>query len=218
MSDPPITAQVAAPSPIYRRGIAAVLVENDVHVVASVADGNELLAAGATDVVVAHLELPGIGEAMRELKMREHRTRVVLLLGSSEGATVDTALRYGSDALVLEDASAAELLTAAHAVMCDRGWISSGLAPAVLRQARSGIARRSTLDATAGLLSRREREVLVLVAAGLSNRQIAHRLFIAENTVKNHVRHILAKLELSSRVEATLYAVSVGLVGSGDLG
>ena len=58
----------------------------------------------------------------------------------------------------------------------------------------------------------------MLVAAGHSNRQIAHRLFIAENTVKNHVRHILAKLELSSRVEATLYAVSVGLVGAEELG
>ncbi len=65
MSDRPITAQVAAPSPIYRRGIAAVLVENGVHVVASAADGHERLGAEATDVVVGHRELPGIGEAMR---------------------------------------------------------------------------------------------------------------------------------------------------------
>lgn len=212
-----MTAQVAAPSPIYRRGISAVLVENGIHVVASAADGTELLAAEATDVVVAHLELPQIGDAMRELAARSRRTRVILLLGSSEDPTVDAALRLGPAAMLLQDASPAELIAAAHAVMSERGWIASGLATAVLRQARSGIARRRTIDATAGLLSRREREVLVLVAAGHSNRQIAHRLFIAENTVKNHVRHILAKLELSSRVEATLYAVSVGLVGAGDL-
>lgn len=208
--------QVAAVSPIYRRGIAAVLQEYDVHVAAPVADGDELLAAGDADVVLAQAQLPGLPGAMRGLQARSDRARVILLLASDESLDVGAALRHSPAGLLLQDAGSEEFLAAVQAAAAGWGWVSAALVPEVLRLAVTGAFRQSIGDVTAGVLSRREREVLILVATGRSNRRVAAELFIAENTVKNHVRHILAKLGLSSRVEATLYAVSIGLVDSGE--
>lgn len=216
VSDQQITVQVAAAGPIYRRGIAAVLLEDGIDVVASAADGDELAGAEAADVTVAQLELPGLAAAMRERTARGARGRIVLLLASAEPEVTTSALRHGPAALLLHDAGPDELLSAVRAVAAGSGWISGGLVSTVLGQARSGAVRESIARTASGSLSPREREVLVLVAAGHSNRAVAAELFIAENTVKNHVRHILAKLELSSRVEATLYAVSTGLIDSAD--
>lgn len=216
MSDQQITVQVAAASPIYRRGIAAVLQERGMEVVASAADGTALSAARPADVVLVQPELPGLVGALRALSTVPDRPKVILLVGPAEPLAVGAALRHGPAGLLLQDAGADEFEAAVQAVSGGGGWISAALVPLVLPLAVSGALRAAIEDSAAGTLSRREREVLVLVASGHSNRKVASELFIAENTVKNHVRKILEKLDLNSRVEATLWAVSTGLIDSNE--
>ncbi len=208
--------QVAAASPIYRRGIAAVLQERGMEVVAAAADGDELSAAVAADVVLVQPELPGLVGALRALSTIPNRPKMIMLVGPAEPLAVGAALRHGPAGLLLQDAGADEFEAAVRSVSAGGGWISAPLVPLVMPLAVAGALRAAIEDSAAGTLSRREREVLALVASGHSNRKVAAELFIAENTVKNHVRKILEKLNLSSRVEATLWAVSTGLVDSNE--
>ena len=206
-----------AASSVYRRGIAGVLGDAGMTVVASVEGQADLVAApGPADVALVDVGLPGL---MPFIGGRSGGPRVLLLVSSADDADVILGLRHRPDGLLSRDAAPEEFVAAVTAVAHRGVWVSPGLLDTVLGLATSAAVRRGVASSAGDRhrhLSPREREVLALVAAGHSNRGVAAQLFIAENTVKNHMRSILEKLGLGSRVEATLYAVSTGMVGSAD--
>lgn len=213
MDDQQITATVVAAQPMFRHGVVAVLRERGIKIetAGSFADGTALSADDPADVVLVELGVAGVGNALQTFGP-QFTSRVILLLPSNEQRIVAEALQFPCAGLLLRDVADHELQSAVLAVATGSGWISPQLVRCVQRFAVAGALGQRAADAGSHALTRREREVLVLVAGGHSNRRIAADLFIAENTVKNHVRSILEKLDLGGRVEATRYAVAVGLV------
>lgn len=208
VDDVQITVAVVSAHPMYRRGIVAALREHDIETVRSVADGNELSATDRFDVVLIELGLPGV-----QTVLSYAGSRTIIVLPTNRPQAVQEAVRVQCAGLLRRDVAAEELRAAVLAVAGGTGWISPILATSVIALAAAdGADNQPAAHRQLASITRREREVLVQVAAGHSNRRIAAELFISENTVKNHVRSILEKLDLRSRVEATRYAVAVGLV------
>jgi RNA polymerase sigma factor (sigma-70 family) len=214
----PIRVLLVDDHAVVRRGLHAYLaLVDDVTVVGEAANGRqalehiaELEAAGqAPDVVLMDLlmpELDGIA-ATAALKERWPCIEVVALTSFIEEDKVHGALQAGASGYLLKDAAADEIAAAIRAAQ--QGEMH--LDPAVARQLTRAL-RAPTLHDVAEPLTERERAVLVLVAQGLANKQIASQLGISERTVRTHVSNILGKLGLASRTQAALYAVREGLV------
>jgi DNA-binding NarL/FixJ family response regulator len=200
-----IRVLVADDHAVVRRGLATLLATtNDLELVCTASDGAEaveLAVASDADVVVMDLSMPEVDGVMatRELASRAPSCRVLVLTSFSDQSRVCDALRAGADGYLLKHAEPEEILDGIRAVV--RG--GSPLDPAAARilldtsRARSG---------AADMLTAREREVLVLVEAGLNNRQIARKLDIAERTVKSHLHNIFQRLGVTHRTEAALWA------------
>ena len=203
---------------LVRAGFRAILdAREDLEVVAEAADGNEAVAAVAEhrpDVVLMDIRMPsqdGIA-ATRRIVQAGGPARVIMLTTFDLDDLVVAALRAGASGFLLKDAQAAELV---HAVRVVAGG-DALLAPAVTRRLLDRFAAVAVAPAGAAAalkeLTPREREVLELVAAALSNAEIAQRLVISDVTVKAHISAILRKLELRDRVQAVVFAYDVGLV------
>jgi DNA-binding NarL/FixJ family response regulator len=199
---------------LFRRGLAMLLAaEDDIDLVGEAADGHEataLAAAVAPDVILMDVRMPqqsGI-EACIEIKSVVPSAKIVMLTMSDEEADLYDAIRNGASGYLLKDASIEQVAEAVRVVAEGQSLISPSMAVKLIEEfkaiSRSGDGKD---DALAPRLTPRELEVLNLVAHGLANRDIAKELFISENTVKNHVRNILEKLQLHSRMEAVMYAV-----------
>jgi two-component system NarL family response regulator len=135
-------------------------------------------------------------------------TKILMLTVSDEEDDLYEAIKAGANGYLLKEISAEEVAGAIHAVMQGQSLISPSMASKLLAEFNSlarQAAEREQLPAP--VLTARELEVLKLVARGMSNKDVADELFISENTVKNHVRNILEKLHLHSRMEAVMYAV-----------
>jgi two-component system NarL family response regulator len=190
----------------------------DLTVVGEAGDGEEALrqvAALAPDVVLMDVRMPGIGgiEATRRVAIDVPSARIVMLTVSDEDQDLYEAVKAGAVGYLLKEVSIEEVADAVRTVVTGQSLISPSMASKLLNEF-SALARRVDDRAVpAGpRLTERETDVLKLLARGLSNRVIADRLDIAENTAKNHVRSILEKLQLHSRTEAALYAVRERLV------
>jgi DNA-binding NarL/FixJ family response regulator len=203
---------------LVRTGFRAILdAREDLEVVAEAADGNEAVVAVAEhrpDVVLMDIRMPsqdGIA-ATRQIVQSGASARVIMLTTFDLDDLVVAALRAGASGFLLKDAQAAELV---HAVRVVAGG-DALLAPAVTRRLldRFATVALAPADASAALavLTPRELQVLELVAAALSNAEIAQRLVISDVTVKAHVSAILRKLDLRDRVQAVVLAYDVGLV------
>ena len=201
---------------VVRRGLRGYLeLVEDMEIVAEAADGQAALdvVAGlaaegrAPDVVLMDLVMPGTDgvTATRLLTQRYDGVAVVAMTSYSEVHRIRGALEAGASGYLLKDADADEVVNGIR--RAHRGEMPLG--SAVSRQ----LARAFRASGGSGVeaLTAREREVLVLVAAGLSNRELAHRLSISERTARTHVSSILDKLGLRSRTQAALYAVQQGL-------
>jgi DNA-binding NarL/FixJ family response regulator len=199
---------------LFRRGLAMLLAaEDDIDLVGEAADGHEataLAAAVAPDVILMDVRMPqqsGI-EACIEIKSVVPTAKIVMLTMSDEEADLYDAIRNGASGYLLKDASIDQVAEAVRVVAEGQSLISPSMAVKLLEEfkaiSRSGGGKDDGLNPR---LTPRELEVLNLVAHGLNNRDIAKELFISENTVKNHVRNILEKLQLHSRMEAVMYAV-----------
>ena len=197
---------------LFRRGLTMLLgVEDDIEVVCEASDGiaaTELAAATVPDVILMDVRMPkrsGI-EACVAIKEVAPTARIIMLTVSDEEADLYDAVKNGASGYLLKDSSIDEVAQAIRVVADGQSLISPSMAIKLLDEFKQ-MSRADRQQVPSPRLTDRELEVLKLVAQGLNNREIAKRLFISENTVKNHVRNILEKLQLHSRMEAVMYAV-----------
>jgi DNA-binding NarL/FixJ family response regulator len=217
----PIRALIVDDHALFRRGLEMVLAEeDDIELVGEASDGAEAVEkAGEAlpDVVLMDIRMPkssGI-EACRAMKEVAPSAKIVMLTISDEEEDLFEAIRAGASGYLLKDIPLDEVADVVRAVHGGQSLINPSMAAKLLTEfaalARSEQAER-TQQVPAPKLTDREIEVLKLVARGMNNRDIAKELFISENTVKNHVRNILEKLQIHSRMEAVMIAVREKLI------
>jgi DNA-binding NarL/FixJ family response regulator len=216
MRQQPVRVFVVDDHAVVRRGLRAYLeTVDDIEVVGEAADGQEaleriaaLIAVGRPpDVVLMDLLMPGMDgvTATAAITQRHPEMDVVAMTSFTQADKVHGALQAGAAGYLLKDAEADEVAAAIRAAR--RGEVH--LDPAIARQlTRSLLTPKAQ---TVNALTDREREVLVLVAQGLSNRQIADVLVISERTARTHVSNILGKLGVASRTQAALLAIREGI-------
>jgi len=199
---------------LFRRGLDRVLAdEPDIEVVGEAADGVEAVARVrelTPDVVVMDVRMPratGI-EAARTLRAMVPETKVIMLTVSDLEEDLYEAVKAGVNGYLLKEVAIGEVADAVRAVAAGHSLVSPSMASKLFREFNALAERAEDRQrALSPRLTERELEVLKLVAKGLSNREIGGELYIAENTVKNHVRNVLEKLQLHSRMEAVVYAM-----------
>jgi DNA-binding NarL/FixJ family response regulator len=209
----PIRIIVVDDQELFRRGlIMLVSVEEDIEVVGEASDGAEaaeLAASVAPDVVLMDVRMPkksGI-DACVLIKDVVPSANIIMLTVSDDEADLYEAIKNGASGYLLKDASIDEVAQAIRVVAEGQSLISPSMATKLLDEFKMMSRAEERQAMMLPKLTDRELEVLRLVARGLNNREIARDLFISENTVKNHVRNILEKLQLHSRMEAVMYAV-----------
>jgi two-component system NarL family response regulator len=220
-SGEPIRVAVVDNEELFRRGLTMLLtLEDDIEVVGEAGDGiaaAELAAASAPDVILMDVQMPkrsGI-QACVTIKEVAPVVRIIMLTGSDEEADLYESVKNGASGYLLKDSSIDEVAQAIRVVADGQSLISPSMAIKLLDEFKQ-LSRSDRDQASSPRLTARELEVLTLVAQGLNNRTIGKRLFISENTVKNHVRNILEKLQLHSRMDAVMYAVREKLLDVPD--
>jgi DNA-binding NarL/FixJ family response regulator len=204
---------------IVRAGIKAILAAApDIEVVAEAGDGRaalELARAHRPDVALLDIRMPvldGLGAAA-EFRRAAPDTAVVMLTTFSEDKYVTQALDSGASGFLLKSGDPYELMAAVRAAHGGASYLSPKIAHRLIQQVSGGrMARQAAARERIAALSPREREVLTLVGAGLSNAEIGERLFLAEGTVKAYVSAVLSRLEVKNRVRVALLAYEAGLV------
>ncbi|HUZ70126.1 MAG TPA: response regulator transcription factor [Candidatus Saccharimonadales bacterium] len=202
--------------PLVRTGLRTLLEEEaDITVVGDAADGDQAVRAVAElvpDVVLMDIRMPVLDglEATRRIMTSGSAARIVILTTFDLDAYVFEALRAGASGFLLKDAPSDEIVRAVRIAAAGDAL----LAPSVTRRLIERFSGHTPRAEASRLreLTEREREVLLLVARGFSNLEIAQRLFLGETTVKTHVAHILDKLEVRDRVQAVVLAYECGLV------
>jgi DNA-binding NarL/FixJ family response regulator len=218
------TVLIADDQALLRVGLRKILeAEPDTTVVGEAADGEEAVDAARTlrpDVVLMDIRMPALDgiEATRRIVRDRPDARVLILTTFGLDSYVYDSLRAGASGFMLKDAPPEEIAAAVR-IVADGDAL---LAPAVTRSVIAEFARQPPADRpippALDELTAREREVLDLLARGLSNPEICARLVISEATAKTHVAHILQKLSLRDRVQAVIYAYESGLVTPGSAG
>lgn len=215
---------IADDQALVRGGFRAILeAEPDIDVVAEAGDGAEALDLARrhrVDVVLMDIRMPRLDgiEATRRLlaEPRNPTTRVLVLTTFDLDEYVYEALRAGASGFLLKDVRPEHLAPAVRTVAGGEAL----LAPSVTRRLIEEFARRPVpggpSSASLQQLTPRERDVLMLVARGMSNHEIAERLFVGESTVKTHVAHVLSKLGARDRIHAVVFAYESGLVQPGQ--
>jgi DNA-binding NarL/FixJ family response regulator len=217
-----IRVLIADDQVLVRAGFRAILeMEDDLEVVGEAVDGGEAVSVARTlrpDVVLMDVRMPGVDgiEATRQLLRDGDAPRVLMLTTFDLDEYVYEAMKAGASGFLLKDALRDQLVSAVRTVAAGDAL----MAPALVRRLIEDYVRRpapsSGPPAELDDLTEREREVLVLIARGLSNAEIAGRLFVSEATVRTHVTHILAKLGLRDRVQAVVIAYETGLIRPGE--
>jgi DNA-binding NarL/FixJ family response regulator len=220
----PVSILLADDQELLRMGFRLVLeAQPDLEVAGEAGDGEqavELVSKLEPDIVLMDVRMPTMDgvEATRRIVARGGRSRVIILTTFDLDEYAYSALRAGASGFLLKDAPPADLLSAIRAVA--RG--DAVVAPSTTKRLLASVADRlpdpygAVPTDDLELLTAREREVLVEVARGLSNAEIAETLVLAEATVKTHVGRILSKLALRDRVQLVIYAYDHGLVAPGQ--
>ena len=195
--------------PLLRRAVAELLsLESDLKVVGQVSNGQEALAflsKNEVDLVILDHNMPVLTgmETLKEIKARNYNPKTILFTVSDSGQDVQEALKLGVDGYLLKDIEPEVIITEIRKILRGELVISPSLA-SILAQ----ILRAPSIEDIAGNLTSRELQVIQMISEGLSNKMIAHRLDITESTVKVHVKHILNKTGLRTRVEAAVWTVN----------
>lgn len=215
-----IRVLIADDQALIRSGFRMILdAQPDIEVVGEAIDGRdavELFRRLVPEVVVMDVRMPTMDgiEATRRLTSRDPPARVLILTTFDLDEYVFDALRAGASGFLLKDRPPEELVAAVRVIASGEAL----LAPSVTRRLIEEFAKRRgvpTPPIELDQLTDRERDVLVLIGQGLSNAEIAERLFVAETTVKTHVGHVLQKLQLRDRVQAVVVAYESGLAQPG---
>jgi NarL family two-component system response regulator LiaR len=207
-----IRVLIADDHAVVRQGLRTYLeLQEDVEVVAEAGDGEAAVLAAERhepDVVLLDLAMPRLDgvAALAQLRERAPSARVIVLTSFGEDDRLFAALRGGAAGFLLKDTEPAELMRAIRTAHAGQAPLSPAVATRVVEQIANATRPRA-LD----VLTPRELEVLRLIARGHSNKRIALELGVAEKTVKTHVGHVLAKLDLADRTQAALYAVREGV-------
>jgi NarL family two-component system response regulator LiaR len=203
--------------PVFREGLRRCLeARKEVRVIAAVGGGEEMWKAirahGPPQIVLMDVEMPkqsGI-ELTQELRERHPEVRVIMLTAFSDSERVFSALKAGAVGYLLKNVSPDEILATVERAAAGEPMLSGEIAGRVLREFEREREEEHYREQLAALTPREE-EILKLLATGESNREIGNRLFISEQTVKNHVASIFRKLHVNDRTKAALLAVKLGL-------
>lgn len=215
-----ITVLVVDDQELVRSGLVMILKRReDLQVVGEAADGAAAVEAArrlTPDVIVMDIRMPGLGgiEAAERIRSHDDHVRILMLTTFEDDELVLAAMGAGADGFVLKDVRPAELADAVRAVHAGGTPLSPRIARGLVDRAVAG-SRSGTCPDPAGAiasLSAREREVLILIARGAANAEVATELVISETTVKSHVASILRKLGVRDRVQAVVAAYDAGLV------
>jgi two-component system NarL family response regulator len=209
----PIRVAVVDDQELFRRGLVMLVgAEPDIEVVGEASDGDDAAALAedkAPDVILMDVRMPKMSgtEACVTIKQVAPSAKIIMLTMSDDEVDLYDAIKNGASGYLLKDASIDEVSQAIRLVADGQSLISPSMAAKLLEEFKTISRTGGKPEEMAPRLTDRELEVLNLVARGLNNREIARDLYISENTVKNHVRNILEKLQLHSRMEAVMYAV-----------
>ncbi|WP_375002825.1 response regulator [Aeromicrobium sp. CTD01-1L150] len=213
--DPHIRVLLVDDQELFRRGVSMVLSADDSLELIEVNDGDQAIAAveeTPPDIVLLDVRMPGRSgvEVCAAIKAISPSTGIIMLTASDEERDLYDSIKSGASGYLLKDGSTYDQVAeAVRLVAAGQSLISPSMATKLLEE----FVHMSRGPAEpAGQLTARELQVLRLVARGQSNRQIAEELYISENTVKNHIRNILEKLQMKSRMEAAMYAVRSNLL------
>ena len=216
----PVRVLIADDHPIVREGLRRLLsLEDDVEVVGEAGDGEATVSMVEKldpDVVLLDLRMPGMDGfgALQRMQRLGRKTRVIVLTASEDKNEFVQAMKLGCSGIVLKQTAADLIVKSIRKVHAGEIWLDSHTTAAVMRQfaSPSEVGAPSTVRARdRSPLSMREREIVALVAQGYKNKEMAEKMFISEQTVKNHLHNIFDKLGVSDRLELALYAIHKGL-------
>jgi DNA-binding NarL/FixJ family response regulator len=214
----PIDVLIVDDDDLMRAGLRAVLSSDEtLRVVGEAADGREAVESARTlrpDVVLMDVRMPGMDgiEATRQLLAQSPGRRVVILTTFEDDDYIFGALNAGASGFLLKRTRPEELIAGIHTVAAGDSLLSPSVTRTVIDRMAQQPLQGDRSDPRLEQLTPREREVLELVARGLSNAEIAAALVIEESTVKTHVRRILMKLRLRDRVQAVILAYETGVI------
>jgi two-component system nitrate/nitrite response regulator NarL len=215
-----ITIGIADDHTILRDGLRRLLeTEPQFHIIGEASDGVEaveLVQSKNPDVLLLDLampQMPGL-EALRELARQRATTRVILLTAAIEKRQILEALQIGARGVVMKDAATQILLKAIHAVMNGEFWVDREPVKDAMQYLREHAGAPSNEKAKSYGLTRREIEILGTIVSGLSNKEIAQKFSLSEDTVKHHLTNIFDKVGVSSRLELALFAINNRLIDS----
>lgn len=205
----PATILLIDDHPMLRTGVRQLVsMAEDITVVGEASNGEqgiELAESLDPDLILLDLNMPGMNglETLDKLREKSLSGRIVVFSVSNHEEDVVTALKRGADGYLLKDMEPEDLLKALQQAAAGEMVLSEALTPVLAAEALR--ANRATSDRDVTQLTPRERDILKLIAQGLPNKMIARRLDITESTVKVHVKHMLKKMKLKSRVEAAVW-------------
>ena len=209
-----IRVLIADDHPIFRQGLRTILeAEDGFVVVAEAADGNEAVRLARDfqpDVLLLDLAMPGVSgmEALAELAAAPTPVRTIMLTAAIEKAEIVKALQLGAAGVVLKSSSTDLLFKSIRSVMAGQHWIGRDAVSDLVQALRAQVGTAPEKPARERFgLTRREIEITSSVVAGLSNREIAVKLSLSEDTVKHHLTNIFNKMGASNRLELALFAV-----------
>jgi DNA-binding NarL/FixJ family response regulator len=212
---------IADDHPIVRDGLKKLLtLEEDFEIVGEAADGCEVLDRVQEldpDVLLLDLRMPNLDglSALQTLQQTNKRTRVIILTASEDKNEFVQAMKLGCSGIVLKQTAPELIVKSIRKVHGGEIWLDSHTTAAVMRQFAApgevGSGSGTGKSRERSPLSHREREIVQLVAQGYKNKEMAEKMFISEQTVKNHLHNIFDKLGVSDRLELALYAIHKGL-------
>ena len=207
--------------PIVREGLRKLLeLEDDIEVVGECSNGREaleLVEDSHPDVLLLDLKMPGMDglTALQTLQHGAHKTRIIVLTASEDKNEWVQAMKLGCSGIVIKQTQPDLIVKSIRKVYSGEIWLDSHTTAAVMRQFASPADIAASGNSKGGRerspLSTREREIVALVAQGYKNKEMAEKMFISEQTVKNHLHNIFDKLGVSDRLELALYAIHKGL-------
>ena len=212
-SEKKIRIAIADDHTIFRDGLRKLLsLETDFEVCAEAKDGTEVLDVlrqSEPDVLLLDLKMPGLDGigALQRIQNQKLKTKIIVLTASDDESEYVQAMKYGTSGIVLKQTATELLIKSIRKVHQGEIWLDAKTTAAVMRQFAAPGEMGGPRERERPRLSNREREIVALVAQGFKNKEIAERMFISEQTVKNHLHNIFDKLGVSDRLELALYAI-----------